>query len=324
MGRERTSYPRFKRAGGAPAIRLTEDDLAILRHVHRHRFVRADDLYRLFPERSADKLSRRLTWLFRSEYLDRPAAQIDRFRQGGSQALVYGLGNAGARTLKEQGLPIGPTDWRARNRSYTRENLDHTLAVASFMVDLELSCWARPDVSLIPFEEIVAGAPEATRASPLPMRWAVPVDWLGYKADVHLIPDAIFGLKVERSGEPVRRSYVFLEVDRGTMTIAPTERVRRSDAFLYRATILRKFLAYAQSYREGLHRRQFGIPAARVLFLTTSQARADSMRRAAEGFVVSPQRLPGGLFLFGVHSGDDNSAISATSDGLGRSTSLIP
>ncbi len=184
---------------------------------------------------------------------------------------MYGLGNAGARTLKEQGLPIGPTDWRARNRSYTRENLDHTLAVASFMVDLELSCWARPDVSLIPFEEIVAGAPEATRASPLPMRWAVPLDWLGYKADVHLIPDAIFGLKVERSGEPVRRSYVFLEVDRGTMTIAPTERVRRSDAFLYRATILRKFLAYAQSYREGLHRRQFGIPAARILFLTTSQ-----------------------------------------------------
>ncbi|MEI9932658.1 MAG: replication-relaxation family protein [Rhizomicrobium sp.] len=131
MGQVRASHPRFKRDGIAPRIELTEDDIAILRAVHRHRFVRADDLYRLFGERSQDKLSRRLTRLYRNKFLDRPIAQVDRFREGGSRPLVYGLDAVGARYLKETlGVPIGSTDWKARNRSYTRESLDHTLAIS--------------------------------------------------------------------------------------------------------------------------------------------------------------------------------------------------
>src|SRR6266699_2407999 len=128
MESRRASYPRFRREGEAPPVELTDDDVAILRHVFRHRFVRADDLYRLFPERSPDRLSRRLTLLYRNHYIDRPIAQIDRFRAGGSQALVYGLDTAGARYLKAKfGASIGATDWKARNRTYKRENLDHTL-----------------------------------------------------------------------------------------------------------------------------------------------------------------------------------------------------
>ncbi len=299
MAEVRASYPRFKRAGGVPNIELTDDDLEILRHVHRHRFIRADDLQRLLDHRSRDKLSRRLTWLYRNRYLDRPIAQIDRFTEGGSRSLVYGLDSAGARILKERlGVRVGPTDWRARNRTYTRENLDHTLATTEYMVGLELACRANDDVRLIRLEEILEDAPEATRRSPFPGRWPVPVQWSLAKAEVHLAPDAIFGLRVERAGEPTRRSYVFLEVDRGTMTIAPAKRVQESDAFLYRATILRKLLAYAESYRLALHVEHLGIPAARVLFLTTSLVRAEAMRRAAQGVVVGPLGLPAGLFLF--------------------------
>jgi len=162
---KRASYPRFRREGEAPRIELTDDDVAILRHVYRHRFVRADDFQRLL-KRSADRLSRRLTLLFRNEYLDRPPAQFDRFREGGSKAFVYGLGAKGARFLKEKvGMAIGPTDWRARNRTYVRENLEHTLAVSQFLIDLELACRKRIDLSLIHFSDIVAAAPEATRRS---------------------------------------------------------------------------------------------------------------------------------------------------------------
>ncbi len=313
MVEARTSYPRFKREGGERPIELTDDDLVILQHVHRHRFIRAHDLHRLLDHRSPDKLSRRLTWLFRAGYLDRPPAQIDRFGEGGSRSLVYGLGSAGGRVLKERlAARVGPTDWRSRNRSYTRENLDHTLAVTDYMVSLELACRARPDVQLIRFEDILKDAPAATKRSAYPGRWSVPVQWSLAKAEVLLIPDAIFGLRVERAGQPARRTYVFLEVDRGTMTIAPAKRVQESDAFLYRATILRKLLAYAESYRLALHKEYFGISAARVLFLTTSEARAEAMRRVAQELVVAPCGLPNRLFSYAVQCTDG--AIGAIVD----------
>jgi hypothetical protein len=283
----------------APIVELTDDDATILRHVYRHRFIRADDLYRLFADRSADRLSRRLTALYRAGYLDRPIAQIDRFTKGGSQSLVYGLDTAGARYLKETlGVSIGSADWKSRNRSYTRESLDHTLAVTRFLVDLEVACRARSDVSLIRFEEILAKAPEATRRSRFPMSWPVPIQWHGGKAEVRVAPDAIFGLRVVRADGTAARTHFFLEIDRGTMTIVPSERVRESDAFPYRATILRKLYAYADSYRLKLHEERYGIKAPRVLFITTSEPRAEAMLEATQKTVTQTSRLPAGLYIF--------------------------
>lgn len=303
MGQVRASYPRFRREEDAPRIDLTEDDVAILRYVYRHRFIRADDLYRLFPDRSHDRLSRRLTRLYRGRFLDRPLAQVDRFREGGSQSLVYGLDNAGARYLKERaGMPIGPSDWRARNRSFTRDSLEHTLAVTHFLVNLYVASRKRGDVSVIPFEEILEGAPVQTRRSRTPMSWPVPVQWSSGRATINIVPDAIFGLRLQRQNEELMQSYVFLEIDRGTMTISPAESVRESEAFLYRSTVLRKFLSYAESWRQGLHKPQFNIPAARVVTLTTSAARAAAMRHTIHELVVKPRRLPAGIFLFGVQS----------------------
>lgn len=296
MTAARTSYPRFRREGEAPRVEITSDDAAILRHVYRHRFIRAEDLFRLLPERSKDRLSRRLMLLYRAGFLDRPIAQVNRYAQGGSQSMVYGLDTKGARYLKEmRGVPIGSADWKSRNRSYTRENLDHALAITRFMVDLEVACRAQPNLSLIPFEDILAVSPEATRTSRNPMCWPVPVQWHGGRSIVHLAPDAIFGLRVVRPDGKALRSYYFVEVDRGTMTIVPSERVRESEAFPYRATILRKLYAYADSYRLNLHEQLFGIKAPRVLFLTTSNVRTESMQRASE--IVNP-KVPSGMFCF--------------------------
>ncbi|MGO8754654.1 MAG: replication-relaxation family protein [Gallionellaceae bacterium] len=325
MGQIRTSYPRFRREGETPRIDLTQDDIAILRYIYRHRFIRADDIYRLFPDRSQDKLSRRLTRLYRGQFLDRPIAQIDRFREGGSQSLVYGLDNAGARYLKDQaGMPIGPSDWRARNRSYTRESLDHTLAIARFLVDLEVCSRLRTDVSVIPFEDILAESPAETRQSRTPMSWPVPVQWSSGRAAINVVPDAVFGLRLQRQTEKPMQSYVFLEIDRGTMTIMPAERVRDSEAFLYRTTMLRKFLSYAESWRQGLHKQQFNISAARVVTLTTSSARVEAMQRAAHDLVVKPLRLPAGLFLFGVQSTLADPFGIDFEDSTGRRVQLLP
>ena len=220
--------------------------------------------------------------------------------------MVYGLDAAGARYLKEtSGVPIGSADWKSRNRSYTRENLDHTLAITRFLVDLEVACRARSDISLIRFENILANAPEATRRSRFPMSWPVPISWQGGKTEVHVAPDAIFGLRVVRADGTAARAYFLLEIDRGTMTIVPSERVRASDAFPYRATILRKLLAYADSYRLALHTARFGIQAPRVLFLTTSSVRAEAIRLAAQKCAHETSHLPTGAFLFGIESAGD-------------------
>lgn len=325
MGQARASFPRFRRTGVAPRIELTDDDMELLRRVYRYRFIRADDLYRLFDQRSADKLSRRLVRLYRNHYLDRPIAQVDRYREGGSRAMVYGLDNAGARFIAESlGYSVTSGDWKARNRTYTRENLDHTLSITRFLVDLELSCRRSGNVELIPFEEIVGTAPERTRRLPQPGRWQVPVRWGDASGDVLVIPDAIFGLRLMQPDGRKARSFVFLEIDRGTMTIAPAKQVQESNAFLHRTSILRKLLTYATSHHLQLHREHLGVPIARVLTLTTSPARAEAMRQAAVALVVRPMRLPPGLFLFGVLSGAGDPLGASWTDASGQPTRLAP
>lgn len=299
MGALRASKPRFRREGAPPRIELTDDDVAVLQVVYRYRFVRADDLYRLIG-RSPDRLSRRLTLLFRNEFLDRPLAQIDRYRTGGSQSLVYGLGTAGARYLKEKlGTPIGKTDWRSRNRTYTRENLDHTLMVSRFLIDLELACREEPRLSFIPFDEILSGAPKGQRNSRNPMSWPVLLDWRGGSTQVYLAPDAIFGLRLKREDGTMVRSYYFLEMDRGTMTIAPSRAFQESAAFPYRATVLRKFYAYSDSYTRKWHEQIFAIKYPRTLFITNSDTRVRAMMSAANEFLSVRAEFPKKLFLFG-------------------------
>jgi hypothetical protein len=300
------------------------DDVAILQAVYRYRFVRAEDLYRLFPARSPDRLSRRLTLLYRAGYLDRPPAQIDRYKQGGSQFLVYGLDTLGARFLKEQrGVSIGSADWRSRNSTYTRENLDHALAVSRFLVDLEVAFRERPNVQVITFDEILATAPEKTRSAKSPGSWPVPVQWSGGRATVYVAPDAIFGLRLVDADEKARRAFYFLEIDRGTMTIVPSERVRQSDAFPHRSTVVRKLCAYADSFRLSLHKEVFGFERPRVLFVTTSAARAEAMRRAAHDLVVQPLRLPAGMFLFGSCSNGKSAVTMRTVDASNKEVSFV-
>lgn len=325
MGDARASYPRFKRSGAPPRIELTGNDIEILRCVYRHRFIRADDLYRLFATRSTDKLSRRLVRLYRNHYLDRPIAQVDRYSEGGSKPMVYGLDNRGARFIAESfGYSVTSGDWKARNRTYTRENLDHTLSITRFLVDVELACRKLESIDLIRFEEIVAAAPERTRQLPQPGRWQVPVRWGEASGNVLVIPDAIFGLRRSESDGRMVRSFVFLEIDRGTMTIVPTKQVRESDAFLHRTSILRKLLTYATSHHLQLHKEHLALPATRVLTLTTTHSRAEAMREAANHFVVQPMRIPPGLFLFGTLTDCGDPLATKFMNAAGEMVPLLP
>lgn len=325
MGTIRQSFPRFRRDGEAPRIALTEDDTLLLQHVFRHRFVRTDDLYRLFPNRSAEKISRRLMRLYRNGFLDRPIAQIDHFRGGGSQPLVYGLDNAGARYLAEnRAIMVRIDDWKARNRSYTRENLDHTLAISKFMIDMELACAAQEHIDFVRLEDMITQASAGTGALAQSARWSVSLPWHGHEAVVQIAPDALFGLRRRKHDGSLSRTYLFVEVDRGSMTIAPSDAVRRSEAFLYRSSMLRKFLAYAVSHRDNVHQKHFGISAARILFLTRSWERAASMQKAAAALVIPHLDISPDLFLFSSEQEGHNPLEIEWINAAGTNVTLVP
>ena len=91
---------RFTRHAPEP-IQLTADDLAIIRHIAEHRFLRSTHVARLIPHRSYKKLVERLAALYHNGYLDRPRAQLDAYLTGGSALMVYGLGTRGAQFLAD-------------------------------------------------------------------------------------------------------------------------------------------------------------------------------------------------------------------------------
>jgi Replication-relaxation len=258
---------RFRREAPQP-VRLTGDDLALIRHIAKHRFLRSPHLLQLMPHRSEKKLIERLGTLYHNGFLDRPRAQLDYYATAGSSPMVYALGNRGAHLLAEiDGADPGSVDWTWKNRSAGRVFLAHTLMTADVMVAVECALRTRPDVLLIEPHHILTHAPEPTRLADNPFKFKVHTHQAGAIAELSVIPDRVFGLDftVER-----KRKYFFLEADRATMP------VMRSS--LLQTSIYRKFLAYAAGGgATNCFGKQLGIGSFRVLTVTTSAERTATM-----------------------------------------------
>lgn len=272
--------PRFQRVAGLARIELTARDREILRHVRRHRFLRSSQIVDLLGG-SRQHVLRRLQRLYHHGYLERPRAQIDYFRRGGSRAIAYGLGNKGAAWLKRDlDLPPQRLDWSARNRGAGRLFLEHALLTSEIMVALELACRRHDGVRLLADEELTL--PKEARAQREPFKWNVT---LADGAKVGLIPDRVFALEFAvRGGAPVR-AYYFLEADRSTMPV-----VRPN---LSRTSFRRKLLAYEATWSQGLHRSRWGFHRFRVLTVTSRPGRVKSLVEACRGLARGQ-----GLFLF--------------------------
>src|SRR4051794_15312763 len=276
--------PRFERAPIRPMV-LTPRDHEILRAVHRHRLLRSTHLISL-SNGSRQTTLRRLQLLFHHGYLDRPPMQLDWYARG-SEPLVYALGNHGAELLeREGGLKRGGIRWETKKRNVSRVFLHHTLAVAEVMVSFEVACRCREGVQFIPPEEVLAGAPEATRRLRLPFRWQVEIREGGKPYRLGVEPDKVFGLEFHGAPENRRRAYFFLEADRGTMPVT-----RKG---LGQTSFLRKLVCYQETWRQGLHKTHLGIPNFRVLTVTTSRERMEHLVEACRLISGGGSRL----FLF--------------------------
>jgi hypothetical protein len=263
--------PRFKRSAEISPIRLTDRDREILKHIHRHRFLRSDHIVALTGG-SRQRVLRRLQQLYHHGYLERPRCQID-YYQSGSRRMAYGLGNRGAAWLKrELSLPYHRLDW-PRKYSVVRYFLEHALMVSDFMVALEISCRQRRDIRLLTEDDL----PEAASIGRNPFRWRVNIP---SGPAVTVIPDGVFGLE-QANGT---RAWFVLEADRATMPVS-----RRS---LERSSFRRKILAYHATWALNIHR-QFGWQRFRVLTVTTNLGRVREMIEACQQLKNGQ-----GLFLF--------------------------
>jgi hypothetical protein len=262
--------PRFKRASVVAPIQITERDRDIIRLVQRHRFLRSPQVAALLADHS-QQLLRRLQLLYHHGYLERPRAQLDYYHQGGSRHLVYGLGSKGATLLKQEG------SWGEKNRAVGRIFLEHALLVSDVMVALELAC-RQTEVRLLTEQELAG-------SDGRPFHWQVNLRG----RTVGIVPDRVFALEFLAIGGQRDRAYFFLEADRGTMPVT-----RKS---LHQTSFHRKLLAYEATWAQSLHRTRFGFHRFRVLTVTTSTARVQSIVKACAA--VAHGR---GLFLFAEQS----------------------
>lgn len=304
--------PRFRRASDPPIFRLTENDVAIIRLLARHRFLRSIHIAALVG-RSLDRTNHRLSRLFHAGYIDRPRAQLDYYPTAGSAPMAYALADRGAQLLSENdGLDLSKVDWSRKNRGAGRPFIEHQLEVMDFHVSLQCAARSRNDVRLISADEIVASFPIQSNGAHPPVNLEVKISYDSAVHEVGLIPDLVFGLEF---ADGSRRCFM-VEVDRGTMPI-----VRRD---IRQTSFERKMRAYLTAHATKAHERHFGWKTFRVLTITTDNRRMQSMidSLCEERVPHSPGPL---LFLFTERNKlcSSDPLTHIWHDGTGREVRLI-
>jgi hypothetical protein len=218
-------------------MELTERDLAMLAHVARHRFLNSSQLARL-DGGSAQGVLRCLRSLFDHGMLDRPRAQAATLLDQGPAPLVYGLGQKGARALREYGHRINNrVDYTEKNKRAGSFYLAHTLEIADFFVSVELACRARENIHIIREEQIIAAAPVETQSAREPLRWEAVSIERGKRERWSAVHDGLFGPAFPDD----TAAYFLLECDRGTILLTR----RSGDHRSYR----RKLQSYWDGFR---------------------------------------------------------------------------
>lgn len=271
-----TRLPRFKRVSNASPMQLAERDWQMIRLVHRHRFLRSDQIVS-FIGGSQQQLLRRLQLLYHHGYLERPRAQLTYYEDSGPRNIAYGLGSKGGELLRREfGIAVNSDSWDEKNHVIGRVYLEHALFVADVMVSLELACRKHGNVQLLYEDDL------AIHSERQPFQWRVTIQ-SGEKLGA--IPDRVFALEYPDASGQSQRAYFFLEADRGTM---PVKRRTLSQTSFYR-----KLLAYEATWTQNIHRQHLGIHRFRVLTVTISTKRVKSLVAAC-----SQLQRGHGLFLF--------------------------
>jgi hypothetical protein len=276
--------PRFRRASEAPAFRVTEGDIAIIREIARHRFLRSNHIAALV-RRSIDRTNDRLCHLYHAGYIDRPRAQLDYYPTAGSAPMVYALADRGARLLRGRGeIDLSHIDWGRKNREAGRPFIEHQLEIADFEVATQLAA-EYAGHRFVDAGEIFGARAGANHIQANPSAMRVTVAHGGRRHEIGLVPDIAFAVALKNGA---RRNFL-VEIDRGSMPIT------RAD--FSQTSIERKLHCYLAAHAARLPERQLGWKAYRVLIVTSDANRIRTTLNALRS-IQPPGAAGSALFLF--------------------------
>lgn len=258
-------------------LALTERDMEIFRTLRRYRYLRSTYLHAFVGGASEKRFVERLGDLFHEGYLDRPAEQW-RFANARCMPVVHELAKGGVEAAGAASEMEAVTWFRGG----PHRQFEHTLMVCEVLASMELATLGRSDIRFIPWHEILAKAPEATRLSAKPYL-------LSAANGEAVVPDALFGLEYRNDGRKAYRFFA-LEADRGTMPIARAANTGTS--------ILAKLEVYRSILAQEIYRSRLGIPNLLVLTATTGEARRAEIVERCAGLL--PDGRP---FLFRARAG---------------------
>jgi hypothetical protein len=160
------------------------------------------------------------------------------------------------------------------------------------MASIELGVREDQTLRFISWREILAKAPEKTRALDNP--FAIPVaishtfgsSAAAAYADIKIVPDGLFGLEYTRDGQKTYRFFA-VEADRASMP------VMRSN--LQQTSYLRKILGYRQIAQQNIHQSHLGLPNLFVLNVTTNESHMTNIMSLVKNLMPDGKSR---LFLF--------------------------
>jgi hypothetical protein len=255
----------MRRTSLGKRVELTERDIELFKLLNRYQFLRSNFLYAFLGGDSETRFKERLGHLYHDgAYINRPEQQWQ-FANSRHMPLVYELDSRGEQVLSTLGLPHQDMPvLHKKGRMGACRQFAHQLMICECLASIELGVRRQSGLRFISWQEIVARAPEPTRAMENP--FAIPVSishasakGATHRAEVKVVPDAVFGLEYDRGGQRLYRFFA-LEADRNTMPIKRTN--------LRQTSYLRKILSYREIVAKELHRTHLGLPNFLVLTVT--------------------------------------------------------
>ena len=255
---------RKRRSPTGKRIELTDRDLDIFRWLARYRYLPSTYIHAFVGGKSETRFTERLGDLYHEGFLDRPGRQWD-MSNCDNRPAIHEIDTGAKRILDEQNIVEEPRTWFAAS---PHRQFSHSLMVCEVLASIELGIRAESGIRYIPWPEILAKAPPATRALAMPMSIPSAVEAGG------IIPDGLFGIEYA-TGEKKTYRFFALEVDRGTMPIARSNPDQTS--------YLGKLAAYHDIVSGQIYKTHLGIPNLIVLTVTTSEPRMREVVRRIEG-----------------------------------------
>lgn len=242
---------RMHRTRTGKRVEITGRDIAIFQLLARYRYLNSNYIHGFVGGASETRFKERLGDLFHEGYLDRPGRQWD-LANCRHRPAIHELDAGANRVLHELGAVEEARTWLSAS---AHRQFSHSVMLCDVMASIELATRFRANVRFIPWSEILAKAPPATRSSTAPFR-------LPATMATTLVPDGLFGIEYDVDGKKAYRFFA-LEIDRGTMPVVRSNQNQTS--------YLAKIAAYRDLVSRQVHKTHLGLPNLLVLTVTTNE-----------------------------------------------------